>query len=33
MSTLYNTYDNYLKERYEIEINYQALNTIKNYFN
>ena len=33
MSDLYNTYDNYLKQRYEIDINYQALNTVKNYFN
>ena len=30
---LYNTYDNYLSERYKIDINYQALDTIKNYFN
>ena len=30
---LYNTYDNYIKSRYEIEINYQALETVKNYFN
>ena len=30
---LYNTYDNYLKKRYKIDINYQDLNTVKNYFN
>ena len=30
---LYNTYDNYIKKRYKIDINYQALDTIKNYFN
>jgi len=30
---LYNTYDNYLKNKYKIEINYQALNIVKNYFN
>ena len=30
---LYNTYDNYLSERYKIDINYQALDAIKNYFN
>ena len=30
---LYNTYDNYIKKRYKIDINYQALNTVKNYFN
>ena len=30
---LYNTYDNYLSNRYKIDINYQAVDTIKNYFN
>ena len=30
---LYSTYDNYLSERYKIDINYQAVDTIKNYFN
>ena len=30
---LYNTYDNYLKKNYKIDINYQALNKVKNYFN
>jgi len=30
---LYNTYDNYLGKRYKIDINYQAVDTIKNYFN
>ena len=30
---LFNTYDNYIKEKYEIEINYKALDTVKNYFN
>jgi len=30
---LYNTYDSYIKKRYKIDINYQALNTVKNYFN
>ena len=30
---LYNTYDNYIKKRYKIDINNQALNKIKNYFN
>ena len=30
---LYNTYDNYIKKRYKIDINYKALNTVKNYFN
>ena len=30
---LYNTYDNYIKNRYKIDINYQALGTVKNYFN
>ena len=30
---LYNTYDNYIKKRYKIDINYQTLDTVKNYFN
>jgi hypothetical protein len=30
---LYNTYDNYLSEKYKIDINYQALDVVKNYFN
>jgi len=30
---LFNTYDNYIKKRYEIDINYKALDTVKNYFN
>ena len=30
---LYNTYDNYLNEKYKIDINYQALDVVKNYFN
>jgi len=33
VSDLYNTYDNYLNSRYKIDINYQALDVIKNYFN
>ena len=33
VNELYNTYDNYIKKRYKIDINYQALNTVKNYFN
>ena len=32
-SNLYNAYDNYIKKRYKIDINYQALDTVKNYFN
>ena len=32
-SELFNTYDNYIKKRYKIDINYQALDTVKNYFN
>ena len=32
-SDLYNTYDKYIKKRYKIDINYQALDTVKNYFN
>jgi len=30
---LFNTYDAYLKAKYEIEINYKTLSMIKNYFN
>ena len=30
---LYKTYDKLIKERYEIDINYQTLNTVKDYFN
>jgi hypothetical protein len=30
---LYNTYDNYLSKKYKIDINYQTLDIIKNYFN
>ena len=33
VNKLYKTYDNYLKKKYKIDINYQALNTVKNYFN
>jgi len=33
VNELYNTYDNYIRKRYKIDINYQALNTVKNYFN
>ena len=30
---LYSTYDNYIKKRYEIDINYQALDLVRNSFN
>ena len=30
---LYNTYDNYIRNRYKIDINYQALDIVKNRFN
>ena len=33
VSELYNTYDSYIKKRYKIEINNQALDVVKNYFN
>ena len=33
INELYNTYDNYIKKRYKIDINYKALDTVKNYFN
>ena len=29
---LYNTYDFYLKNKYKIDINYKALDGVKNYF-
>jgi peptidyl-prolyl cis-trans isomerase D len=32
-STLFNTYDGYLRKRYKIDINYQAVDAVKNYFN
>ena len=32
-SRLFNTYDNYIKKKYKIDINYKALDTVKNYFN
>ena len=30
---IFNTYDNYIKKKYEIDINYKALTIVKNYFN
>ena len=30
-SSIYNTYDLYLKEKYKIDINYKALKSINNY--
>ena len=30
---LFNTYDNFVKEKYKIDINYKALNIVKNHFN
>ena len=30
---IFNTYDSYIKKKYEIEINYKALKTVKGYFN
>ena len=30
---LFNTYDNYIKKKYKIDINHKALKTIKDYFN
>ena len=32
-NNLFNTYDNYIKKRYKIDINYETLKTIKNSFN
>ena len=31
-SYLYNSYDVYLKNKYKIDINYKALDNVKNYF-
>ena len=33
VNNLYNTYDTYLNKTYKIDINYQALDVVKNYFN
>ena len=33
VSDLFNTYDIHLKQKYKIDINYQALDEVKNYFN
>ena len=30
---LFDTYDNYIRSKYEIDVNYKALDTVKNYFN
>ena len=30
---LLSSYDNYIKKKYTIDINYNALDTVKNYFN
>ena len=30
---LYNTYDNYIRKRYKIDVNYQALDVVKNRLN
>ena len=32
-NVLFNTYDNYIKEKYKIDINYKTLNIVKSYFN
>ncbi len=29
---LFNAYDSYIKKRYKIDINYKALDTVKNYY-
>ena len=33
IANLYDTYDDYIKKKYKIDINYQALDIVKNYFN
>ena len=30
---LFNTYDNHIRNKYKIDINYKALETVKSYFN
>ena len=30
---IFNSYDNYIKKRYKIDVNAKALNVVKNYFN
>ena len=32
-SELFNTYENYIKKKYKVDINHKALETVKNYFN
>ena len=32
-NNLFNSYDRYIKQKYKIEINYNALKTVKNFFN
>ena len=32
-NNLFITYDKYIKKKYEIDINYKALDVVKNYFN
>ena len=31
-SSLYNTYDTYVRNKYKININYNALDSVKNYY-
>ena len=33
VNQLYNTYENYIQKKYKIDINYQALDTIKSSYN
>ncbi|RZO48357.1 MAG: hypothetical protein EVA76_03555 [Candidatus Pelagibacterales bacterium] len=33
VNELYNSYDSYIKKKYKIDINYQALDTVKSYYN
>ena len=33
VNELYNTYENYIQKKYKIDINYQALDTVKNSYN
>ena len=32
-SELFNTYENYIKKKYKVDINYKSLEAVKNYFN
>ena len=33
VNDVFNTYDSYIRNKYKIDINYQALDVVKNYYN